>query len=81
MKHTPGPWKLFATPNDIDFTHEISGVAAIYIGNHSEGNAKLMVAAPDLLEALRDMVDYYGTASANVDALFKARKAIAKAEA
>jgi len=37
------------------------------------------VVAPELLEALQAMIDYYGSASANVEALTAARAAIAKA--
>ena len=45
----------------------------------SMANARLIAAAPELLDALKDMLDYYGTASANVEFLTKARAAIAKA--
>jgi hypothetical protein len=44
-----------------------------------EANARLIAAAPDLLEACKAMIDYYGSASANVEALTAARAAIAKA--
>jgi hypothetical protein len=44
-----------------------------------EANARLIAAAPELLEACKAMIDYYGSASANVEALTAARAAIAKA--
>lgn len=55
MSHTPGPWKSYPTPNDIDFTHEIDGVCSVNINNNSEANALLISAAPDLL-AFADFV-------------------------
>jgi len=42
-------------------------------------NARLIAAAPELLAALQGMVYYYGSVSADVDELFKASAAIAKA--
>lgn len=57
IKHTPGPWKLRETPNDCDFTHEIDGIACIYAGNGlATANAKLIAAAPELLEALQAVI-------------------------
>ena len=53
MKHTPAPWVTFATPNDTDFSHEISDVAAVYKNQNSVHNARLIAAAPELLEALQ----------------------------
>ena len=60
-KHTPGPWVSRETPDDADFTHEINskatpyfGVAAVYaIAQNAPANARLIAAAPDLLEALK----------------------------
>jgi len=49
MSHTPRPWILFKTTHDIDFSHEIKGIAAIYISTQSESNASLIASAPDLL--------------------------------
>ena len=61
-KHTPGPWE--ATKVNWDRTvirHALRGDAHIpgylaevnNIGNDYDGNTKLIVAAPDLLSALR----------------------------
>jgi hypothetical protein len=53
-KHTQGPWKVFETPNDPDFTHEIAGIASVYAASgKSEGNARLISAAPELLSELQ----------------------------
>jgi hypothetical protein len=84
-QHTPGPWLL-------DQSAEMSSISASgadgeYIGitymtlpNH-EANASLIAAAPDLLEALRDMVTYgHETHGTQVLLARKAaRAAIAKA--
>jgi hypothetical protein len=51
-KHTPGPWNMTQTPNDIDFSHEIHEICAVYRGNNSKADARLIAAAPDLLDTL-----------------------------
>jgi hypothetical protein len=57
-KHTPGPWHLPADTGDalwIGASHERNGgmyVAKLF-GPDRAGNAKLIEAAPDMLEALK----------------------------
>jgi hypothetical protein len=77
MSHTPAPWVwdddfLYSTavPKDtppIIVKHEAYGFA-------SEADMALIAAAPDLLAALKMIVDHFG------DPLKVARAAIAKAE-
>lgn len=91
-KHTPGPWRVYPVmwPDDeVTFdSFRILGAdnvsPAIVFGGVEEApyNARLIAAAPELLEALRDLVDAVGT---NPDEWLKqpmayARRAIAKAE-
>lgn len=60
-KHTPGPWKHRHTPlrgiaNDVycvDWSEDQEEVAEIV---HGEANARLIAAAPDLLEACETAV-------------------------
>lgn len=99
IKHTPGPWHVIqhgtmvvSDPNgDIEKTHIASIVGhngdANFNANGLEANAKLIAAAPDLLEALQRLQ----TAAYNVggehvtehqqliDAADSAQAAIAKA--
>lgn len=68
QKYTPGPWYVRLGPKYGDFQiHAPYGEGGIYshcLANikcdscpaHEKGNADLMAAAPDLLEALKDMV-------------------------
>jgi hypothetical protein len=58
MKHTPGPWKIqSATRNYDNFKIEAEGWGIITNiednSNESEGNARLIAAAPELLEMLK----------------------------
>ena len=79
-KHTPGPWVWTPDAETIHgYSPEGEARVVVYELGTNEPDARLIAAAPELLEALQGMVDYYGTASANVDALFNARKTIAKA--
>ena len=81
-KHTPGPW--IVTGFDKEFKDQINiqddergyYVAAAISCQAQEANARLIAAAPELLEALKNFVD---GCSVSVDAFAVARAAIAKA--
>ncbi len=90
--HTPGPWYSQPTAG-----HEMHGQSAIAseangktvaIAYDGRADARLLAAAPEMLEALRAMVarapfiDQSVTEDglANCDALVKARRAISHAE-
>lgn len=73
-KHTPGPWRVDTHCNVM---HKDAMVAfpCISGGLNQEANARLIAAAPDLLEALEDIAAYYPNSWAED----VARAAIAKA--
>jgi hypothetical protein len=85
-KHTPGPWS-------VDDPHQIwAESAGEYVAitrvedwdtiprEQAEANARLIAAAPELLEALKAMLTNWEEAPAyGSDAAAKARAAIAKA--
>lgn len=48
-KHTPGPWQLHYDVSDFSVTANDGEERVSYVG--SEANAKLIAAAPELLEA------------------------------
>ena len=97
MKHTPGPWELGNPTSQLEFgvyaTDKISGIR--YFLANAEGhmgykeslaNARLIAAAPELLEALQSLVNQFlqrgvFTAPEHPDriALALAESAIAKA--
>jgi len=81
-KHTPGPWAAVARTNayiEIEAPNQpgyaTKKVAMISMPNH-EANARLIAAAPDLLEALKGFMDGAEAMGWNTD---KARVTIAKA--
>ena len=92
-KHTPGPWKVYAPEMPgTKATYGIDGPqgqAVVYFGiTHKDGinllaDARLIAAAPGLLEALTRLVGYIGYGSENptekLDAARAARAAITKA--
>ena len=92
-KHIPGPWISDAETIDLfDFELEnrrfwitADGMVIGYVdgfGNEErKANARLIAAAPDLFEALRDAVDYYPNWKDGTEPVWrpKARAAIAKA--
>jgi hypothetical protein len=72
-KHTPGPWILVGSevhdrPTRFDDDGVRVGETPCMIASASimpnkgqrEANARLIAAAPELLEALRNMVEWYG---------------------
>lgn len=88
-KHTPGPWRPkngTVLANSYEGTHcsdaDIAGYGAPLVCEsiRTDANARLIAAAPDLLEALKAMLDYYGSHTARVECQDMARAAIAKAE-
>ena len=62
-KHTPAPWKIFRQDEDLIIINESSrpSIADITGGNgleEDEANAKLIAAAPELLEALKQIEQF-----------------------
>lgn len=84
MTHTPGPWTAAADdylPN-ITFIHseQVDTVARIWHGKNKDGNARLIAAAPEMLEALEELIatlDAQSIATGSVGR--RAKAAIAKA--
>jgi hypothetical protein len=91
-KHTPGPWVAELQGNDWKVSHEWEGGLAFVAEQpirsqrnpeKTEANARLIAAAPDLLEALRYVADWGATdpdAPRDEDVREIARAAIRKAE-
>ena len=83
-KHTPGPWAIYVNaPSDIVIRkmskdgYELCSIARVSSGY---ANARLIAAAPELLEALTDCVEHmHWTQPQGEAALKKAKAAIAKA--
>lgn len=83
-KHTPGPWsyKQGERPNFF-YVESLSG-DVVYVSGalqpaHVESNARLIAAAPELLEALQTMVEECKYTVMEASALDHAVEAIAKA--
>jgi hypothetical protein len=86
-KHTPGPWRMVECPEIHDegnaYEIEVDGqtIAHIYASEDMDANARLVSAAPDMLEALKAALlrlDHHDAQSAP-EAL-QCRDAIKKAE-
>ena len=84
MSHTPGPWSAHAHESTDTYTIHVAGRsweswAVAHVGDctDDEANARLIAAAPDLLEALKNVIR--GVPD-TWDGVIKARAAIAKAE-
>lgn len=88
-KHTPGPWAVIPQPCRKGFKFAVCGEefwpAAIFSDGRenagtAEANANLIASAPELLDALRYMVDNAEAAGWSGLMLRDARAAISKAE-
>lgn len=78
--HTPGPWTVERDgPNRRWLVNGDDFAVATCDGaiRRQEADARLIAAAPDLLNALRDMLD--GTGDITAERVGRARAAIAKA--
>jgi hypothetical protein len=88
MKHTPGPWIVVEGEDDngnacfiVDCQDGLNfdfAIATLH-GSDDQANAKLIAAAPDLLEALADLCYCVGAAYGESHVYKEARAAIAKA--
>lgn len=87
--YTKGPWRLSENSDSQDAIMDHEGTKAIcfipILGSESEANIKLIIAAPELLEALIELVDIAQTTDAgeinprDYEAYKNARNAIKKA--
>ena len=82
--HTPGPWAIYVNaPSDIvirKMSKDGYGLCSIARVSSGYANARLIAAAPELLEALTDCVEHmHWTQPLGEAALKKAKAAIAKA--
>ena len=94
-EHTPGPWSYRSLPKDnrdLNRVYWVDGpdhshIADIFsTGDMAEANAALIAAAPDLLEALIELLGHaveqyphYGSPRGQEE-IIRAREAIAKAK-
>jgi len=73
-KHTPGPWKIGLNPGPMvytpDGTSQIADARGVAVTkDESKANARLIAAAPELLEACRNLSQY--VAKGIADGAFK----------
>lgn len=81
MKHTPAPWVCTATSNhahDYRLSTPTGPLPFVRGGTEQYANARLIAAAPELLEALQACIDY-GVMTGDEWVTAKAHAAIAKA--
>lgn len=93
-KHTPGPWVAVKYPDTKAHTVWANGVSSLASVKHNqphtqEANAHLIAAAPEMLEALKALIDAFepyvldetdaDVRERNVAHLIEARAAIRKA--
>ena len=57
IKPTPGPWELWGHANPSQVISSPAGFVAQTLGNNDKANARLIAAAPELLEALQELAD------------------------
>ena len=88
MSYTPGPWVVHPLKATVDAAHD-GGMLPICAmlwpteersEDETEDNADLIAAAPDLLEALQELLDHVDAHCVTVGDCNQARAAIAKAE-
>lgn len=95
MAHTPGPWigcgPSFGDPlprftteivtdlTDDDGSYTICMFDFAHYDDENEANARLIAAAPDLLNALQNVLDMVASGVPDLDAVIAGRAAIAKA--
>lgn len=78
MNHTPGPWKV-----DRPYIRGAGRVIATLESGRNEGedaaNARLIAAAPELFEALENLMDFLFHGKKDRQTILRATAALAKA--
>ena len=81
--HTPGPWQAVGPPDNIHVVRADAPhmrICFLTSDGPTEANADLIIAAPDLLAALREVAELQGSAHAPAGSLWsRVNAAIAKA--
>ncbi len=79
MKHTPGPWTVIT---ESDGSYRLSGQRDLGYATLIETgyNARLIAAAPELLEALEKLSEYYRLDAEKSQLAMEIRQVIAKAK-
>ena len=85
-QHTPGPWWVEKDGsaehrNEANVINGADGTMIVY-GQVNDADARLIAAAPDLLEALKTLTAYLGktaTHTSDLEAVWDAEKVIRKA--
>lgn len=84
LNHTPGPWKVIGSLDDLSVVnmdsddlgscdgvrrvaHVVQGGYEIPNYDEAEANARLIAAAPELVEALEGFIEMWGDAKSNSD--------------
>jgi len=86
MKHTPGPWGVNTATDSFGWVNHAINWGRNYGEEENQANARLIAAAPELLEALIDVLeacDGLGPCDCGASstcAICKAQAAIAKAK-
>ena len=89
MKHTPGPWRLIvgeygckrigpSRPGHQRGIREVCATVGLFDEDQDSANARLIAAAPELLEALEGLLDCEAF-SACTECEHRAERAIARA--
>ena len=83
-KHTLGQWKLHDMESNIIVGNDHITIADVNARNktqeENQANAQLIAAAPDLLEACKDLVSRATMSEETMSIFIKAKQAIKKAE-
>ena len=85
-QHTPGPWHVLPTNDCVIESEKHGNIALVNLARKSVADARLIAATPELLAALKDLLDEQEDAPLErrrkqwSEACARARRAIAQAE-
>ncbi len=80
-EHTPGPWRVDPTHSLCIESAAHGNIGLVNIARSSEADARLIAAAPELLQALHKLLEWQAEVKHAVPLIYleKARAAISKA--